>query len=240
MTKRIHLISGPRNISTALMYSFGNRNDTSIVDEPLYAHYLHTHPDVEHPSGDEIIKSQSVVFDEVLKKIIFGNYNTPNIFLKNMAHHLDDVDWTFLNKLQNIFLIRSPERLIASFAKVIPNPTMQDIGLKIEYDIFNHLQNEGQEVCVLDSGEVLKNPAGILAQLCNFLNIDMDKNMLRWPAGPRAEDGVWAKHWYHNVHKSTSFKSPPDTPVDFPQYLRPLLDEALHYYDLLYAHSLKA
>ena len=240
MTKRIHLISGPRNISTALMYSFGNRADTNIVDEPLYAHYLHTHPDAKHPSGEEILNSQSTNLNAVLENVFFGRYNSSNVFLKNMAHHLDGIDWTFLNKLQNVFLIRSPERLIASFAKVIPNPSMLDIGLKLEYDIFNYLQSHGQSVCVLDSGEVLKDPEKVLNELCTFLEIEMDSGMLSWEAGPRREDGIWAKHWYHNVHKSTGFKNPPKTAVDFPEYLRSLLDEALHYYDLLYAHSIKA
>ena len=240
MTKRINLISGPRNISTALMYSFGNRKDTSIVDEPMYAHYLHSHPQVIHPSGKEIQMSQSTNLDQVLSDVIFGDYPNPIVFLKNMAHHFHGIDWFFLTRLKNVFLIRSPERLIASFAKVIPNPTMLDIGLKLEYDIFNYLKSSDQSVCVLDSGEVLKNPRAVLSQLCDFLEIDMDEDMLEWQAGPRAEDGIWAKHWYANVHKSTGFKSPPVHPVDFPPYLKPLLDEALHYYDLLYAHSLKA
>ncbi|NNE27118.1 MAG: sulfotransferase family protein [Saprospiraceae bacterium] len=240
MTKRIHLISGPRNISTALMYSFGNRNDTSIVDEPMYAHYLHTHPDIIHPSHEEILKSQRIELNQILENVIFGSYPTDNVFIKNMAHHLDGVDWSFLTRLDNVFLIRSPERLIASFAKVITHPTMLDIGLKLEYEIFNYLQSKGQPFCILDSGEVLKNPEAVLTKLCAFLDMEMDAAMLQWTAGPRHEDGVWAKHWYHNVHLSTGFKRPPDKPIDFPEYLRPLLSEALHYYDLLYAHSIKA
>lgn len=240
MTNRINLISGPRNISTALMYSFGNRNDTSVVDEPLYGYYLDKHPSVDHPGREEILKAQSVNLQELKNDVFFSEYDTANVFFKNMAHHFDGLDLSFLLKFRNVFLIRSPKQLIASFAQVIPNPTILDIGLKLEYEIFEFLTKENQEVIVLDSNEVLKNPSSILTQLCAEIEIPFSQNMLSWNAGPRVEDGVWAPHWYRNVHQSTSFKKQKTSSREFPERLNNLLEEAQVYYNLLSKHTIKA
>jgi len=237
---RIHLISGPRNISTALMYSFGNRKDTSIVDEPLYAYYLSTHPKIDHPGKKEILESQSQSLDEVLSNVIFGSYKTDNLFIKNMAHHLDGVDWSFLEALTNVFLIRSPNQLIASFAEIISNPTMLDIGIELEYQIFKYLNEMNQKCIVLDSNEVLKDPKKVLTELCSLLDIPFDIRMLDWASGARIEDGIWAQYWYKNVHRSTGFSRQKTSDRIFPERLTSLLEKAQEYYDLLYKHSIKA
>ena len=238
--KRIHLISGPRNISTALMYSFGNRVDTAIVDEPMYAYYLSTHPEINHPGREEILQSQSKNLDELLSKVIFGDYDTNQLFIKNMAHHLDGVDWSFLMEMTNVFLVRSPRQLIASFAEVIPEPTMLDIGIELEYQIFQYLQEKNHNCIVLDSNEVLKNPKKVLTQLCELMGIAFDEQMLSWQAGPRQEDGIWAQYWYRNVHLSEGFSRQKTSEREFPERLTPLLKKAQEYYDLLCIHSIKA
>jgi len=236
----LHLISGPRNISTALMYSFGNRADTSILDEPFYAYYLNKFETLDHPGREEIIKSQTIRYEKVLEGIFHNESNTPILFVKNMAHHLIDSDWSFLKKVKNIFLIRNPKQLIASFAQVIPQPTMQDIGLQLEYELFNYCLEQDQNPIVLDSNDVLVNPQKVISQLCNQLDIDFDANMLHWKAGPRNEDGVWAEYWYSNVHKSTGFVKQNTSNRIFPENLLPLLTEAEKYYNLLSKHSIKA
>lgn len=238
--RRIHLISGPRNISTALMYSFGNRKDTAIVDEPLYASYLYSHPNINHPGRNEVLKSQAHNANEVLEKVFFGDYSEPNLFIKNMAHHMDDLDWSFLLDLDNLFLVRSPKQLIASFAQVISEPTLLDIGIEIEYRIFQFLVENGEKTIVLDSNEVLKNPEFVLKTLCQKLGIAFDDSMLHWSAGAREEDGIWAKYWYKNVHQSTGFVRQESSNRELPDRLLPLLNQAQKYYDLLCAHSIKA
>jgi len=238
--KRIHLISGPRNISTALMYSFGNRKDTVVVDEPLYANYLNNHPEIVHPGKEDILKSQSHDFDEVLQNVLLGEYKSDVVFIKNMAHHLDQQDWTFLSEMTNVFLIREPKRLIASFAQVIPNPTLLDIGLGLEFDIFKYLESCNQPIIVLDSHEVLKSPRKVLSKLCDQIGISFDEEMLSWPAGSRKEDGCWAKYWYTNVHKSTGFTQNKISNHPFPDHLNELLEEATVYYNKLKPFTIKA
>lgn len=233
---RIHLISGPRNISTALMYAFGNRTDMAVVDEPFYAYYLSQHPAIDHPGKKEILESQSIDYDNVLNQVILADYDRPSVFFKNMAHHLDGADWSFLDQVQNVFLIRNPAQLIASFAQVLPSPTLLDIGLKLEYDLFQYVLSKDLTPIVLDSNEVLSDPRGQLTTLCKRLGIPFDKAMLQWAAGPRAEDGVWAKHWYDNVHKSTGWEKQKTSSRPFPEAHRALLEEAQVYYNKLKAY----
>ncbi len=238
--KRIHLISGPRNISTALMYAFGNRPDTEIVDEPLYACYL-SRTNIDHPGKREIIASQDTLAENVLRNIFFGPLHKKILFIKTMVHHLFDLDTIFMNKLDNIFLIRHPAPLIHSYSQVIPSPCMRDIGLDIEKKLFDQVRAGHGRALVLDAHELLKNPRKVLDELCTSLDIPFSEFMLHWPKGPRAEDGVWARYWYRTVHDSTGFGSPKEYDIStFPEYLVPLLDEALPLYDYLYQFAIKA
>ena len=45
--------SGPRNLSTAMMRSFGNRADTFVSDEPFYGAFLKP-SGADHPMRDEM------------------------------------------------------------------------------------------------------------------------------------------------------------------------------------------
>lgn len=231
----INLISGPRNISTALMYSFAQRADTKVVDEPLYAYYLNQ-TKVEHPGGEEVVQSMPVDYLEVLDNLNKLNDQHQYVFVKNMAHHLIMDDLSFMDDWTNVFLIRDPKELIISFAKVIANPTIRDIGLKKSYELFDLL---GDSATVLDSNEVLKSPEVVLGKLCQAIGISMDPKMLSWPAGARKEDGVWAKYWYENVHKSTGFGKRKTQTEKLPDYLQPLYEEAIIYYNKLYPKSIK-
>ncbi len=238
MTKRINLISGPRNISTALMYAFANRADTAVVDEPMYAYFLHLSGD-EHPGREEILKSQPTEWDQVKSALFFPEVEQDIYFIKGMAKHYVDVELDFLLSMDNVFLIRDPAQLIVSYAKVIAQPAMKDIGLKREWEIFEYLQTEGQQPVVLDSNDVLADPERMLSALCKRLSIPFSDKMLAWKAGPIPEDGVWAAHWYHNVHQSTSFAPQNDSKPEVPSQHSKLLKESYYYYHKLYDHALK-
>lgn len=240
-TKRINLISGPRNISTALMYAFANREDTLVVDEPMYAYYLHK-SGVDHPGRQEILNALPTDLQEVLNQLIFREVKTPYYFIKGMAHHYYDLDLQFLLALDNVFLIRHPALLINSFSKVIQNPGMQDIGVRREFELFQYLQKQGKAPIVMDSGEVLKDPEKILTKLCNCLDIPFSARMLQWEKGPRKEDGVWAKFWYSAVHESTGFvrSSASTNNVNVPDPLQALLNDSMIYYNSLFKYAIKA
>ncbi len=232
--KIINLISGPRNLSTALMYSFSRRPDTKVIDEPFYAHYLHT-TGIDHPGREETLKAMSTDINETLNNI----YNTRDcdiLFLKNMAHHHQQMDLDFLENMTNLFLVRNPKQLIASFAQVINEPTMQDIGLKKSWELFNKTQN--QNPIVLDSAEILKNPKVLLSKLCDKLEIPFYEEMLSWPSGGIKEDGAWAKYWYKNVHNSTGFVKQKTSERELPKHCETLYLEALNYYDKLKINSI--
>lgn len=233
----INLISGPRNISTALMYSFAQRSDIKVVDEPFYACYL-AKTGLDHPGRKETMASMSADPVEVLKQIEEVQKSHHLVFLKNMAHHHLGLDWDYLLDMKNVLLIRDPKQLIASFAQVIPNPTLQDIGLKEEADLLNYIREHGrQSPIVIDSNSILSNPKEGLTSLCNHLGIPFQNAMLSWAVGPIPEDGAWASHWYANVHQSMGFQKQQTSERALPDSCQQLYQEALPYFEYLKKHA---
>lgn len=233
-TTRICVWSGPRNISTALMYSFAQRDDTTVVDEPLYAHYLSkTDADEYHPGAQEVLEIMEQDGRLVIQNIILGEYDTPIVFFKMMTHHLQHLDWSFLADTVNVLLTRNPVDMLPSYAKNIKKPQLHDTGYADHLSLYEYLQEIGQTPPVLDSAAVLQNPAIVLERLCQQINIPFDKKMLSWEAGPRPEDGSWSKYWYQGVHQSTGFQPYRPKTTPFPENLRPLLNECQPYYEKL-------
>lgn len=234
----INLISGPRNISTAMMYSFAQRKDTTVIDEPFYGYYLKK-TGIIHPGNEQIIQSMSTDIEEVTSSILERDKKGQIFFLKNMAHHHIGISDSFLFSCENIFLIRNPAELILSFSKVIASPAMDDIGIKKSLELYQHLLINKQRAFVIDAGELLKNPTAILEKICNSILIPFDRAMLSWKAGARPEDGVWAKYWYNQLHKTTGFTKSEPKDVTVPPNLQPLYNSAMEYYQKLYAVSIK-
>ncbi|MGH9381023.1 MAG: sulfotransferase family protein [Thermoanaerobaculia bacterium] len=239
MTLRINLWSGPRNVSTALMYAFAQRPDTRVVDEPLYAHYLRM-SGVEHPGRDEVLAAQEADGERVVREVILGDYEEPVVFFKQMAHHLVELDRGFLLRCANVLLIRDPAEVLATIVRQLPAPRLEDLGIACQRELFDELVARGKEPPVLDARELLLDPESVLRQLCARMGLAFHSGMLAWPSGPRPEDGVWARHWYQNVHRSTGFapyrakEEPPPTPV------LPVLDQARPHYLALLSHALRA
>ncbi len=232
--KRISLWSGPRNISTALMYSFAQRSDTRVIDEPLYAHFLshNVEAQVYHPGADEVLRTMENDGNKVVEMMISAS-DKPVMFYKNMTHHLPGLDTGFLPKLINVILTRDPVEMLPSYADVIETPSIEDVGYRMQVQLMEELERRNLPVVIVDSADVLKNPAGHLKKLCNAVGIPFEEAMLNWEAGPRPEDGCWASYWYKNVHASTGFQPycPKKTP--FPEHLKPLLNECRPYYEKL-------
>ncbi len=197
---RICLWSGPRNVSTALMYAFSQRTDTTCLDEPLYGHYLKT-SGAQHPAAVEVINAMNCDADQVIERQVLGRCPTPVLFCKQMAHHLTGFDERFLQRTVNVILTRDPREVLTTLVKQIPQPRLADTG----YDKQLELLQRNPDLPVLDAKQLLLDPAGVLGQLMQRIGLRFDQAMLRWPAGPKPFDGVWAPHWYHQVHQSTGF-----------------------------------
>ncbi|NJN83583.1 MAG: sulfotransferase family protein [Caldilineaceae bacterium] len=223
------------------MYSFAQRLDTRVYDEPLYAHYLST-TDARsyHPGADDVIAAQENDGARVVSDLLLGPSDRPVLFFKNMTHHLVGLDWSFLTQLTNVLLTREPAAVIASYAKNIHDVTMRDTGFADQSALLDYLEAHGQTPPILDSQEVLKNPRAVLRQLCERIGIAFDEVMLTWPAGPRAEDGVWAKYWYANVHASTGFLPSAASTPTVPDHLQPLLAACQPHYERLAALAIRA
>ncbi len=205
---RIAMWSGPRNISTALMRSFGSRADTAVVDEPLYAHYLEA-TGANHPGRDEVIARHETDWRKVVASLTGPAPEGRRVFYqKHMAHHLlPGMERAWVRGLTNCFLIRDPVEVITSFVKVVADPTPDELGLPQQWELFESERDRtGQTPPVIDSRDVLADPAAMLALLCERVGIPFDAAMLRWHAGPRETDGVWGPHWYASVYRSTGFE----------------------------------
>ncbi|MEP1554231.1 MAG: HAD family hydrolase [Paraglaciecola sp.] len=206
MTTRIAMWSGPRNISTAMMRSWENRSDCEVVDEPFYGFYL-KQTQSPHPCFEDILAEQSTDYQEVVTNLTQTHCKTPLQYQKHMTHHmLDGVDLSWTKNLKHCFLIRDPAQVVNSYTNSMGQCRAQDIGIVRQAELYDEItQITGQSIPVIDSNDVLKNPKYILSEVCKALAIPFDMGMLAWPKGPRDSDGVWAKHWYHSVEKSTGF-----------------------------------
>jgi hypothetical protein len=234
MSKIICVWASPRSISTAIMYSFARRKETVVVDEPFYAYYLNkVNTNTLHPGKKEILNSQSSNFKKVLQELN-ELYTKELIFIKNMTHHLNDQKVDFAKNWSNVILTRSPKRSIASFSKVIKNPTLQDLGYKLQYKLAKEFQKNKIEFYLLQAEDLLMNPEKHLKKICDFSKIKFSKKMLSWSKSGIIEDGVWAKYWYENVHNSTGFnKINSKEEVQLPVKYNSLLNEASFFYDAL-------
>jgi len=235
---KINLWSGPRNVSTALMYAFAQRGDTRVTDEPLYAHYLHL-TGAQHPGRKEILAAMDSNGERVVRDVLLAAQDRPVLFVKNMAHHFLCLSWDFLGKMTNVMLIRDPEQMLPSLINQVPKPQLADTALARQTEIFDYLKARGRSPCVLDAKELLLNPEHVLRQLCTHVGLEFDAAMLSWPSGGRPEDGIWAPHWYHVIRTTTGFGPYRPKTSPFPAFLRPLLEECRPHYAYLYEHALK-
>lgn len=229
----IALWSGPRNISTALMYAFAQHHDVEVIDEPLYAHFL-TYTGADRPDRTETLQSLNTNPNEVLATFFTQNPRAGWRFTKNIAHHLVGIDWNFLSTLYNVILIREPDKVINSYTKQIVKPTPLDLAYQIQHQLLDFCLENNLKFKVIDSKNILKNPEGELRKLCDWCGLPFQKEMLQWKAGPRPEDGPWAKYWYHSVHQSTGFQ-PYDhqEPMLLPSIYQELLTDSLKHYHYL-------
>jgi hypothetical protein len=222
------------------MYSFAQRSDTRVVDEPLYGHFLRVSGTI-HPGRDEVLATVNCDGDAVMRKLLVSENEAEKeiLFMKQMAHHLVDVDRGFMQKTHNIFLVRDPQQMLPSLTIQMPHATLADTGLETQWHLFCELREQGQRPAILDSRELLLDPGIVLRKMCAHLEIPWTDDMLSWPAGPRPEDGIWAPHWYHALHRSTGF-SPYVEKEGFPEQLESLLAECKPWYDKLYEHAIRA
>jgi hypothetical protein len=236
--RRVCLCSGPRNMSTAFMYSWAQRPDTVVVDEPLYGFYL-KHTGIWHPGREEIMAHMDCDRDRVVAQMTTGVYPKPVVFFKHMAHHMEGVDNTLMASMYNMFFIRNPRQVLASYAAVIEQPTAADVGIEKQYELYRFAVENGYKTLVLDSGQLLLNPKVVLQKICAAWDLPWYEAMLQWPSGPRPEDGIWARHWYANVHRSAGFAPQKDDDRPLLPHLEPLNRRLQPVYEKLLEVSIK-
>jgi Sulfotransferase domain len=237
---RIAMWSGPRNISTAMMRAWGNRLDTFVVDEPFYAYYLNA-TGKKHPGADEVIVTGETDWRKVVTQLTGPIPGGKRIFFqKQMTHHLlPEVHREWLGGVTNCFLIRDPREVIVSYIKKQGDPTLQDLGFVQQAEIFDWVcTRTGVPPPVIDARDVLKNPPKTLGLLCDAVGVEFSESMLSWQPGLRDTDGIWAKYWYEEVARSTSFQPYQAKHAQIPKHLREIHDRCRECYERLYKDRL--
>jgi hypothetical protein len=238
---RIAMWSGPRNISTAMMRAWGNRQDAFVIDEPFYAYYLKT-TGKKHPGANELIAAGEVDWRKVVAHLTGPIPNGKRIFFqKHMTHHfLPEVDREWLGAMTNCFLTRDPREVIASYIKKRDDPTLEDLGFAQQTDIFDVVRTRTNSIPpVVDAKDVLEHPERMLRLLCDAVGVEFSGSMLSWPAGLRETDGLWAKYWYGEVASSTSFRPYRPRHDRVPGRLREICVRCCECYERLYHYRLR-
>ncbi|CAI9770455.1 unnamed protein product [Fraxinus pennsylvanica] len=231
----IHLWSTPRSLSTSLLYSFAQRDDMEVLDEPLYPNFLRI-TGVERPYQEELLSKMESDGNKVVNEIIFGPGQKKYRFCKNMAsQRVLDLTNELMKKGKHCILIRNPLDVLPSFDKVSP-PSFMELGYASLVNIYSELCEQGKSPPIIDGTLLQEDPEGTLRGLCEDLGIPFQAAMLKWEAGPKAFDGLWAPYWYKSTHKSTGFESPRKYPVQFPPTLYNLLEQCLPFYNMLRSH----
>ena len=237
---RIAMWSGPRNISTAMMRAWGNRDDTVVIDEPFYAYYLKV-TGIAHPGADEVIATGETDWRKVVAHLCRPVPNGKHIFFqKQMTHHLlPKIDREWLGAVTNCFLIRDPREVIASYIKKREDPALEDLGFVQQAEIFDFVRTRTASVPpVVDAKDVLQNPERTLRLVCEAVGVEFSESMLSWPPGLRDTDGIWAKHWYGEVAKTTSFQPYSPTPSEVPARLHKIYQDCYECYERLSEYRL--
>lgn len=228
---KIAMWSGPRNLSTAMMYSFANRADFAVMDEPFYAAYL-VQTGADHPMRDEILAAHEP--DPVVVAEMCQTSDAKHLYMKHMPHHMvEGFPMAWAEKCVNVHLIRHPARVIASYVAKREAPNLMDIGFVQQAALFDQLGG-----LVIDSTDIRAAPEQMLRALCTAIGLAFDPAMLSWAKGARAEDGVWAKHWYGAVHASTGFAGAEGPLPELTGEMLQLSKEAMPHYQALAAHRI--
>lgn len=239
---RIAMWSGPRNISTAMMRSFGGRSDCAVTDEPFYGAFLKT-TGIRQPMADEVIASMDCDWGSVLETMC-GPVpdDKPLWYQKHMPHEMvGDITIADFPDHRHAFLIRDPARVAASYAVKRVEVTVEDIGYERQLEYVDRAaQMTGTSPIVLDSADILRDPEAHLKALCKGLDISWDPGMLKWEAGLRPTDGVWASHWYNRVIETTGFgKAEDETVPVLADAEQRVADESRPFYDRLSKFKIK-
>ncbi len=239
-TVRIAMWSGPRNMSTAMMRSFGARADTACADEPFYAAFLAL-TGADHPMRDAILERHERDPHIIAQAMGTGGVEAHVFYQKHMTHHMvDGIPRGWMDKVRHAFLIRHPARVLASYAKKMERVSLEAIGFPQQLELFEQAQSaHGGSPVVIDSDDILQAPETGLKALCRALGIAFNPAMLNWSPGAKPEDGIWGAHWYDRVNASTGFGPPPGPVPDVPRYLQPILTAALPIYETLKSAALK-
>jgi hypothetical protein len=224
-----------------MMRSFSSRVDTFVSDEPFYGAFLKS-TGLDHPMREAVIAAMDCDWGSVMASLRGAPpRDRPIWYQKHMWHHMaGPVGYHDFAGFTHAFLIREPERMIASYLRKREAATIDNFGMDRQVEFFEREADRlGAAPPVIDANDVLANPEGVLSRLCAAIGIPWDPAMLGWAPGRRATDGPWAPHWYGAVEESTGFGPPETAPVELPADAQRVADRCRPYYARLARHRLQ-
>jgi len=238
MTRIVNMWASPRNVSTAMMYAWAQRPDTTVWDEPMYGNFLEV-TGAEHPMRDGVLSAMPTDAAEIVDLMLNSEWPTPVVFYKNMAHHLVGFDLGVVDAMDNFLLTRDPKDMLPSLARGMGRvPSLEDTGYAVQVDIVERLSATAKTPIVVDSRSVLDDPQATLTNLCVALDLEFDPGMLTWAAGPKDYDGVWGSHWYTRLHGTTGFEPYTPRTDPLPEDLNDLYAQCAPLYDQLTEYAI--
>lgn len=234
---RIALWAGPRDISTLMLYSFAQRQDANVLDEPLHGYYL-GYSGQDRIYREEVIQSMDVDPDRILDTLVYCDLNKPLLFIKNITNQIIGLQWDFILNFKNVLLIQSPELMLKKYNQHIPNLNLLDTSYEVQYHLMLYLIEQGIEPIVVEESKLLANPTDQMEKLCKKLNISFDPEMMQWGKGAKSYEGVWAEYWYQKVRETGCFEDYPADVALVPDELEPVQERANPIYEKLKMYAI--
>ena len=229
----------PRSVSTSFERMISARGDHIVFDEPFSRSYYFG-PDRRSSRYSETLPDSSA--EQVLESIENAARERP-VFVKDMAYHAAELlGPDLLERFDNCFLVRDPAATLPSLARRWPDFTDDEGGWRHLDEAAHIADSLGQQQVVLDADLLCRDPACVVAEWCERMDLPYDENALTWEPGMRPEWDLWGD-WHASTARSTGFselREPPPPPTADEPRLLAAYQQALPVYERLRATAIGA
>ena len=206
MHKIIALWAIPRSTSTAFEHMMRQRGDLDCLHEPFGEAWYQGEAPLwpRFKEGEKTTPGLTIdsVWNDIQRRA-----ETGPVFLKDFPHYINHM-WTpeFLSHFTHAFLIRDPVLTISSLYGQWTEFDEGEVGFPEQRALFDLLWAlNGTPPPVIDSGDLLENPAEMTEAFCDAVGIPFIEEALTWEAGgDHTAHSWWTGDSFHkNLSQST-------------------------------------